>query len=112
MKTASDLIAMAKGLIKQYETLSDLYAGVEIKQSLAVDLAKAVIESIEGAEIVRWQRIESAPKDGREFVTSNMNQGGVKRLVWWDKLHETFVVKGTPISMHETHWADLPQGPQ
>ena len=98
MKTASELIAIAQNLIKQYETLSDLYAGVEIKQSLAVDLAKAIIESLEAAEIIHWRR--GFPMSPGWYLTDLGYQ-----LRFDGKRFDT-------LSGLVGCYADLPQGPQ
>ena len=61
----------------------------------------------------QWLPIESAPKDGSEFLTSNANQGRVKRLVSWDRIHGCWQTKGMRIlSMQDTHWMPIvvPQG--
>jgi hypothetical protein len=59
-----------------------------------------------------WQPIETAPKDGCEFVACNMNQGGVMQLVSWNGLHRFWQSKGEPVFMQATHWMPLPPPPQ
>lgn len=59
-----------------------------------------------------WRPIETAPKDGREFITCNMNQGGVKELVYYDKIHSAWKSKGLPIYMQSTHWCDIMENPK
>ena len=58
-----------------------------------------------------WLPVETAPKDGSEFVTCNMRQGGVKALVHWNRLHGYWKSKGDFIHMQATHWAPLPPTP-
>ena len=58
-----------------------------------------------------WQDIETAPKDGSEFVTCNMRQGGVKALVSWNRLHGYWQSKGDSIHMQATYWMPLPPAP-
>ena len=61
---------------------------------------------------MEWELIETAPKDGTEFVTCNMRQGGVKQLVNWDKIHNRWESKGDVIiSLQATHWLKLPKNP-
>ena len=99
MKTAKELVTVAGHVL--------FGSGPENSD----DLAKAVIESLTDAEIVRWLPIESAPKDGTEIIVCNMNQGGVKKLIWWNKVHCHWVQKGDFVHMQDTHWADIPKGP-
>ena len=58
-----------------------------------------------------WQPIETAPKDGSEFVTANANQGFVKELVSWNSFHRFWQSKGQAIYMQATHWMPLPSPP-
>ena len=58
-----------------------------------------------------WETIDSAPKDGSEFITCNMRQGGVKQLVCWEPIHHTWASKGKTIHMQATHWMPLPANP-
>ena len=48
-----------------------------------------------------WNPIATAPTDGEEFLTCNMNQGGVKRLVSRNTLHGYWQSKGVPIHLPE-----------
>lgn len=59
----------------------------------------------------RWLPIETAPKDGSEFVTCNTNQGGVKELVSWNIFHGFWQSKGASIHMQATYWMPLPKAP-
>ena len=58
-----------------------------------------------------WQPIETAPKDGQEFVTANSMQGFVKELVSWNRIHGYWQSKGKSIHMQATHWMPLPARP-
>jgi len=63
----------------------------------------------EGRKAIEWQPIETAPKDGTEFLARNNNQGGVKTLISWNKIHGYWQSKGKPIlSMQDTHWIKIP----
>ncbi len=58
-----------------------------------------------------WKPIESAPKDGAEFLARWANQGGVVQIVKWDTVHGYFVSKGEPLlgfASNATQWAPLP----
>jgi hypothetical protein len=55
-----------------------------------------------------WQPIDTAPKDGSEFVACNTDQGGVKELVSWNTIHGFWQSKGESIHMQHTHWLPLP----
>jgi len=61
-----------------------------------------------------WQPIATAPKDGAEFLTCNMRQGGVKRLVSWNIIHGYWQSKGVGIGAHQigTHWTAIPELPK
>ena len=56
-----------------------------------------------------WQDIKTAPKDGTEFLTKNLNQGGVLELVSWNTIHGYWQSKGKAISMQATHWLVVPK---
>ncbi len=51
-----------------------------------------------------WPTIDTAPKDGIEFITCNTNQGNVFELVSWNGIHKFWQSKGRPIHMQATHW--------
>ena len=56
-----------------------------------------------------WQDIKTAPKDGSEFLTCNLNQGKVLELVSWNRLYGYWQSKGKAISMQATHWLMIPE---
>ena len=61
-----------------------------------------------------WRPIESAPKDGSEFVAAYGHQGFVKQLVRWGKLYKRWESKGKPelgFLENATHWMPLPDPP-
>lgn len=58
-----------------------------------------------------WMPIDSAPKDGSEFLTSNANQGRVKQLVSWNRIHGFWQSKGESIHLQATHWMPIPEPP-
>lgn len=48
------------------------------------------------------------PKDGKEYFTCNMKQGGVARLVYWDVIHNRWKCKSHHLcSLHETHYQPI-----
>lgn len=56
----------------------------------------------------KWYPIETAPKDGLEILTCNTNQGSVKRLICWNRIHGYWQEKGQPIlNLQDTHWTPL-----
>lgn len=62
-----------------------------------------------------WQLVETAPKDGTEFVAAYGHQGFVKELVRWDDLHKCWSSKGNPVLGFETnvtHWHPMPANPK
>ena len=61
--------------------------------------------------LVDWWPIETAPKDGSEFVVCNMNQGGIKNLVSWNTIHGYWQSKGSYYYRQDTHWFPLPDNP-
>ena len=56
-------------------------------------------------------QITPIPKDGKEYLTKNNLQGGVKSLIRWDKIKDCFTDKGKYIAECNvgTHWFDLDQ---
>lgn len=61
-----------------------------------------------------WMPIESAPKDGREFIAAWGHQAGVMRFVSYNKIHGFFQSKGEPIlgfMNNATHWRESPPKP-
>lgn len=60
-----------------------------------------------------WQRIETAPKDGkREFLVCLPRQGNVMLIVRYDRVREFFRTKGDRVFLHEGDlWHPLPNPP-
>lgn len=61
-----------------------------------------------------WMPIESAPKDGKEFLARWGRQGGSVEIVNWNKIHGHFASKGKALlgfASNATHWAPLPAFP-
>lgn len=66
-------------------------------------------------EAVGWQPIETAPKDGSEFLATYGRQGWVMLIVKWNALHKFWQTKGEPVagfSSNATHWMPLPEAPK
>ena len=60
---------------------------------------------------MKWKTIETAPKDGTEFVAAYERQGFVKELVRWNTVHGFWMSKGEWLPGFEanaTHWLELP----
>ncbi len=56
-----------------------------------------------------WKPIETIPKTGEELLVCNINQGGVKRLISWSKVHRRWREKGSNlIYLQDTHWTYIP----
>lgn len=66
-----------------------------------------------GTALGDWLDIEKVepPKTGEEFLTCNMRQGGVLRLVRFDRVHDRWMCKGEVIFLQETHWMRIPAKP-
>jgi hypothetical protein len=71
------------------------------------------------AEAARWQPIETAPKDGNEFLAKNnrgtwlvawITEGNYGAFVdgWWINTREGV---GSISGQEPTHWRELPPGP-
>lgn len=104
-----------------HNTLSNEEAAVLLYrlQFSADTLTLQQIEALRmGAEALRaltWRPIETAPKDGAEFVAAYARQGFVKQLVSWNIVHSYWQSKGEWIpgfSSNATHWMPLPAAPQ
>lgn len=50
-----------------------------------------------------WQPIETAPKDGSEFLAVWQRQGDVMHVVRWNALHKFWQSKGEPIAGFATN---------
>ena len=62
----------------------------------------------------QWQPIETAPKDGIEFLAAYGHQGFVKKLVSWNALMGYWQSKGVPefgFIENATHWMPIPSKP-
>lgn len=61
-----------------------------------------------------WQPIETAPKDGKEFLAIWERQGNLMQVVRWNTVHKFYQAKGEPIlgfSSNATAWQPLPSPP-
>lgn len=61
-----------------------------------------------------WQSIETAPKDGREFIAVWQRQGDVMHVVKWNVFHKFWQSKGEALLGFEsnaTAWIPLPAPP-
>ena len=61
-----------------------------------------------------WQTIETAPKDGSEFLAIWGRQGNVVQVVKWNHLHKFWQSKGEPVTgfaTNATAWHPLPSPP-
>ena len=67
-----------------------------------------------GKQLSDWISVEDQPipKDGKEYLTVNINQGGVQNLISFNTIHKYFQSKGEYIGEHNagTHWT-LPLPP-
>lgn len=91
--------------------LQDDPAATEVFASKG-DMLKLVDEI---ATELGWRPIETAPKDGREFLACYARQGCVVELVRWNRPHEVFMCKGEHIPgfmSNATHWMPLPEPPK
>ena len=64
-----------------------------------------------GYQVLEWQPIDTAPKDGKEFLTINMRCMGVMSLIRWDKVHHRWLNKGNVENLQATHWMESPERP-
>ena len=58
-----------------------------------------------------WRPLDSAPRDGTEFVVRYTLQGNVKRLIRWNTLHGFWESKGeaaVALEQQKVEWAPLP----
>ncbi len=107
MKTANELVSMAKELIKSQEPIPVLYRGAEIKQENAKAFAKAVIESLADAEIVRWQPRTMVPESpGDYLVRIVLKRGDIHTAVLGWRVSEWMTIGSEEIIL----WAELPGG--
>lgn len=59
-------------------------------------------------EFMNWQPIETAPKDGQEIIVKFAQQGNVKQLIYFDKIHGYWASKGQAIPcLQATHWLPI-----
>ena len=61
-----------------------------------------------------WQKIETAPKDGTEFLVCYGRQQNVMELIYYNRIHRFWASKGKPVLgfvESATHWMPLPPPP-
>ena len=62
---------------------------------------------------LNWQDISTAPKDGSEFLVCYVRQGGVTKLIYWDKIHKQWLSKGELVLfLHAEYWMPIPSTPK
>lgn len=64
-----------------------------------------------------WNLLETtpAPDDGSEFLAAYGHQGGVKKLIRWDRVHKRWMSKGEiafGFETNVTHWMAIPKLPR
>jgi hypothetical protein len=57
--------------------------------------------------VIAWRDMDSAPKDGTEFVVRYTLQGNVKRLVCWNTMHGFWQSKGESVNMASCEWSPI-----
>ncbi len=94
-----------------YENDAEMMGIDKTMQQLAIEDWNRRVAPLASAP-AGWMDIESAPRDGTEFVAANANQGFVKCLLNWDTIHGYWESKGKPmLHMQYTHWHALPEKP-
>lgn len=58
-----------------------------------------------------WQPIETAPKDGKPFLSLNQEQGDLMAVTWWSSAYRYFRATGGQSHYQFTHWMPLPKPP-
>lgn len=64
---------------------------------------------------MEWKTIDSAPKDGSEFVAAYARQGFVKTLARWNAIYGHWENQGNWLpgfSANATHWMPIPPMPE
>lgn len=76
------------------------------------DFKKFLAEPTDTEEFMpyEWHPIETAPKTGEVIITANARQGGVKSLIFWDRVHKYWNENGQvvlPWHLQATHWCKI-----
>lgn len=58
---------------------------------------------------MKWQTIETAPKDGTNVLVWDHNESFI---AWWDKRERTWWRRDAIIHLYPTHWMPLPNPPE
>lgn len=67
------------------------------------------------AKLSQWQPIETIPKDGTEVIARYGRQGNVKKLVFYNTVHNFWSSKGEAVlglMENATEWMSIPEPPK
>jgi len=118
--SASEHLDLSDGLIEHEAGVYGYYNGEmgrwEFDEYRLLEFARSVAslapKGTSGSDALDgWQPIETAPKDGNEFLAIWGHQGNVVQVVKWNRLHKFWQSKGEPIAgfaTNATRWHALP----
>lgn len=111
----NDLKARVEEALGAYRslTITERTPETDIMHDLATNLYALLADNEALRKEREWQTIETAPKDGTQFLIGRVGWSGV-RVAWWSPYREDFVTGPSPMDrvVDANRWQPLPTPPQ
>jgi hypothetical protein len=101
---AKPFIVLRRGLIMQHIAICN-HEGHGYTIPIYTEAPQTALSQPEAVE--GWKPMDTAPKDGTEFVVRYTLQGNVKKLVCWNNIHGFWQSKGESVNMAGCEWSPI-----